>query len=59
MESLTELYCAVDEFYKAFEPEWKKKLLADYPLSRERSCSLSMPEIMTLVILTSARDNTI
>ena len=51
MESLTELYCAVDEFYKVFEPEWKKKLLADYPLGRNRACNLSMSEIMTLVIL--------
>ena len=29
MDSLTELFCLIDDFCQDFEPEWEKRLLAD------------------------------
>jgi len=51
MESLTELFCFVDDFCKTFEAEWKKSLVAQGLQKRQRSTSLSLSEMMTFIIL--------
>jgi transposase len=52
MESLTELYCLMADFCKVFEPILDKKALnTDVKKRRKRSCSLSLAELMTLVVL--------
>jgi transposase len=51
MDSLTELYCLLDDFCRVFEPAWKRHLLASGAKRRQRPSSLSLAELMTLVIL--------
>ncbi len=48
--SLLELFCAVDDFWKAFEPAWREKQLASGERQRERAGELSASEMMTIVI---------
>jgi transposase len=48
--SLLELYCAVDDFWQAFEPIWHQQQLASGERKRWRSRELSESEMMTLVI---------
>jgi hypothetical protein len=48
--SLLELFCAVDDFWKAFEPGWRKRQLASEERQRERAGELSESERMTIVI---------
>ncbi len=51
MDDLTELYCLMDDFCKQFEPKHNAKLLADGTKRRLRESSLSLAELMTLVVL--------
>ncbi|UAW63663.1 IS982 family transposase [Mycoavidus sp. HKI] len=51
MDNLTELYCLMDDFCKEFEPELNKKLLSSGKRQRLRATSLSLAELMTLVVL--------
>lgn len=51
MEDLTELYCAVDDFWKLLKLEWEKHLLATG--KSRRGPELSIAEMMTIVILFS------
>ena len=51
MDDLTETYCRMDDFYKAFEPQLNARLLTDGKRHRSRKGSLSVPELMTLVVL--------
>ncbi len=51
MNSLTELFCLIDDLCQSFEPEWKKRLLADGQKKRRRLASLSLSELMTLTVL--------
>ena len=51
MDSLTELFCLIDDFCQRLEPEWEKHLLADGRKKRRRSASLSLSELMTLTVL--------
>ena len=51
MESLVELFCHVDDFCQAFLPRMEKKLLANGKPIRNRERSLTLSEIMTLLIL--------
>ena len=51
MDSLTELFCQIDDFCQSFEPEWEKRLLADGRKKRRRAASLSLSELMTLAVL--------
>lgn len=51
MEDITELYCMIDDFCKEFEPQLTARLLAKGQRRRLRLASLSLSEIMTLVIL--------
>jgi len=48
--SLLELFCAVDDFWKAFEPIWREQQLASGERQRERAGELSASEMMTIVI---------
>jgi hypothetical protein len=50
MESLTELFCDVDDFCQAFMPEWNRQLLESGQKHRHRARSLQNSEIMTILI---------
>jgi Transposase DDE domain len=50
MDSLLELFCDVDDFCQTFEPNWNKRLLARGERQRQRQRSLTLSEIMTIVI---------
>lgn len=50
MSDMTELFVQADDFCILFEPEWKKTLLQAKPKKRNRASSLSLSEIMTIVI---------
>lgn len=51
MDSLTELYCLIDDFCHVFEPMWERHLIAVGAKRRRRPSTLSLAELMTLVIL--------
>jgi len=44
------LFCFVDDFYKGFEPWYKKSLLTCANKKRNRSCKMSLSEIITILI---------
>jgi hypothetical protein len=48
--SLLELFCHVDDFCRAFAPEWQQLQLASGAIRRNRARSLSLSEIMTILI---------
>jgi hypothetical protein len=50
MLSLEELFCSVDDFCKTFEPQWKQQLLGSGLKLRNRARSLTLSEIMTILI---------
>lgn len=50
MFSLEELFCAVDDFCQAFEPQWRQRLLKAGLHMRECARQLSLSEIMTVMI---------
>jgi hypothetical protein len=50
MLSLEELFCSVDNFCQTFEPQWKRQLLGFGLKLRNRPRSLSLSEIMTILI---------
>jgi hypothetical protein len=50
MISLEELFCSVDDFCQGFEPQWKQQLLGCGFKYRNRLRSLSLSEIMTILI---------
>jgi len=50
MNELTELYCAVDDFWKLFKSEWDKHLIS-HSRRHGPAPELSTPEMMTIVIL--------
>lgn len=50
MFSLEELFCSVDDFCRSFETRWKQQLLGSGLQLRNRPRSLSLSEIMTIVI---------
>lgn len=51
MNSLVELFCAVDDFCLAFEPAWHRQLVASGQVHRHRARQLGLSEIMTILIL--------
>jgi transposase len=51
VDSLTELFCLIDDFCQAFEPAWEKRLLAAGQKKRQRATSLCLSELMTLAVL--------
>jgi len=50
MVSLEDLFCSVDDFCQSFEPQWKQQLLGFGLKHRNRPRSLSLSEIMTILI---------
>jgi IS5 family transposase len=50
MNSLLELFCKVDDFCQAFLPFWNQQLLTSGQKKRQRARSLSISEIMTILI---------
>lgn len=50
MSDVTTLFCSVDDFWKKFKIQWYKKQLI-HKSSRGPTCSLSISEIMTILIL--------
>ncbi|MBD1822990.1 IS982 family transposase [Cyanobacteria bacterium FACHB-DQ100] len=50
MLSLEDLFCSVDDFCNSFEPRWKQQLLGSGLQVRNRRRSLSVSEIMTILI---------
>lgn len=50
MESLVELFCAVDDFCQVFMPILENHLLANGTIQRRRSRSLWTSEVMTILI---------
>lgn len=51
MDSLTELFCLIDDFCRSFEPAHNKRLPADGAKKRRRKSELSLSELMTLAVL--------
>lgn len=51
MDSLTGMFCLIDDFCQTFEPEWDKRLLASGGKKRRRAASLCLSELMTLAVL--------
>jgi hypothetical protein len=51
MDSLTELFCQIDDFCRDFEPAWERRLLAAGVKKRKRQTDLSLSELMTLAVL--------
>jgi transposase len=51
MDSLTELFCLIDDFCRRFEPAWERRQLTTGPRRRRRRTTLSLSELMTLVVL--------
>jgi transposase len=50
MDSLLELFCDVDDFCHIFEPLWNRQQLANGEKKRQRDRSLTISEIMTILI---------
>lgn len=50
MDSLLELFCDVDDFCQEFLPIWNRQLLASGEKQRNRERSLTISEIMTILI---------
>ncbi len=51
MNDLVKLFCMIDDFWKTFEPEWKKHQLGQGIKKVRRPAGLSMSEVMTILIL--------
>ena len=50
MDSLLELFCDVDDFCHVFLPVWNRQLLSSGQKQRQRARSLTISEIMTILI---------
>jgi hypothetical protein len=48
--NLLELFCAVDDFWQMFEPQWRQQRLESGERQRQRSGVLCESEMMTIVI---------
>lgn len=51
MDSLTELFCLMDDFCHLFEPTLERRLLGTGAKKRKRRSQLSLSELMTLTVL--------
>lgn len=47
---LAQIFCEVDDFCKQFEPEWQRKMITHREKKRNKPCTLTMSEIMTIEI---------
>jgi hypothetical protein len=50
MIDLERVFCEVDDFCQAFEPQWKQQLLQSGEIKRRKNSSLSLSEVMTIII---------
>jgi hypothetical protein len=50
MDILT-LFCDIDDFCSVFEPAWRRRLLASGACRRHKPGSLSLSEVMTILVL--------
>lgn len=50
MLDLVSLYCSLDDFWKSFKQDWEKHLI-EYGKKKGPKPSLSIPEMMTIVIM--------
>lgn len=48
--NLVKLFCEVDDFCQSFERTWKKHLLTSSVKKRNRLLTLTLSEVMTIVI---------
>ena len=48
--NLLELFCAVDDFWQGFAPQWHQELVASGRVKRVKACQLTPSEVMTIVI---------
>ena len=44
------VYCAVDDFCKVFEPQWRARLVTEGERQRQRAGRLSLSEMLTIMI---------
>ncbi len=44
-------FCDIDDFCLLFEPLWRKRLVAAVPRQRQRATTLSLSEVMTIIVL--------
>ncbi|ACK67316.1 putative transposase [Rippkaea orientalis PCC 8801] len=51
MSSINALFCHVDDFCQIFEPQWRKQLITQGLKTRQRSKSLCLSEIMTILVM--------
>ena len=49
--SLEEIFCSIDDFCKYFDKNSQNYFLVNTTRKREKACSMSLSEIMTIVIL--------
>lgn len=50
MDSQIELFSDLDDFYHSFLPFWRKQLFSAGEIQQQRERSLSVSEIMTILI---------
>jgi hypothetical protein len=50
-DKITEIFCAVDDFCKVFGPWLESKMIESGDRKRERKSSLSLSEVMTILII--------
>jgi len=48
--SLLKLFCAVDDFWQVFAPQWQQERLVSGTVKRVKACQLTPSEVMTIVI---------
>jgi hypothetical protein len=47
---LVDIFCEIDDFCKSFERQWTKQLISDGKIKRVSESTLSMSEVMTIVV---------
>jgi hypothetical protein len=47
---LLNIFCEIDDFCKSFEEKWKEQLISDGKIKRLGKSTLSMSEVMTIVV---------
>ena len=45
------LFCDLDDFCQLFEPYWKQQLVAAHDRQRNRTATLSLSEVMTIIVM--------